>query len=104
MSTPDEGQVARDLAAFLTTKDGYQRLSPIEGRVRGEIGKLAQEIATEVVAAHPSLRAAIVEMTQRVVSAALRDDEYLRGVVTAAVGKALGQLVAERDLEPRSDD
>jgi hypothetical protein len=104
MSTPDESQVARDLAAFLVTKDGYQRLSPIEGRVRSEIAKLAQEISEEVVAAHPSLRAAIAEMTHRVVSAALRDDEYLRGVVTAAVGKALGQLVAERGTDQGSDD
>ena len=99
MTSPDETQVARDLAAFLTTKDGYSRLSPIEGRVRAEIGLLAQHVAREVVEAHPSLRAAITEMTQRVVSAALRDDEFLRDVVTNAVGKALGQLVAERDTD-----
>lgn len=95
MSSPDEAQVARDLAAYLTKTDGYTRLSPLDGLIRARISTLAGEIATEIVLAHPELRQVIAKQTEDLVRMALRDDAFLRATVASAVGKALGKLVKE---------
>lgn len=87
----------RELTAFLTKSDGYQRLSPIETRVQTEIARLADTIAAEVIAENPELRNVITTMVQTTIRAALRDDTYLREVVVKAVAKGIGALVEQRE-------
>lgn len=92
---------ARQLAGFLTERStGYgatrNGASYLEQRVQLGIEKMAQEIAREVIDAHPELFDLIRGRVADLVSVALRDDAYLSGVVTTAVASGLGQLVAAR--------
>jgi hypothetical protein len=85
----NETEATRALTAFLTQPDRYRGKSPVVERVEAGIARLTTEIAAEVIAENPELRAVIRSRVADVVTRALNDDAYLNSTVIKAVSEAL---------------
>lgn len=106
--TRTQAEVAKDLAAFLTTKAGgygYDRgKSPLDQTLETMIVKMTREIAAEVIEATPELAAHVRAKVQQTVAMSLRDDTWLNSVVVDAVAKAITGLATERSRESSTDE
>lgn len=90
---PSEEELARALARFVTEPVGGYGLdrgnSPLQSAARAQIQQMTREIARDVVSASTSIKGVLEGHVKRAVEEALRDDAYLRKIVTDAVAKAL---------------
>ena len=86
MTTPD---ATRALTESLLRGDGYGGKSPLLRTVEAKVEAMSRDIAAEIVAENPELRAAIERQTREVVTRVLRDEGWMRQTVIRAVAGAL---------------
>lgn len=86
-----EDDLAQSLARHLTNQVGYgmDRISPIETAVRKHMQVMADELAAQAVSQSTTIRDVVDRHVKDAIGAALRDDDFLRGMVTKAVAKTL---------------
>lgn len=90
-----EKEAAQELTRFLTTKDGYRRLEPIEEYVQHRIRQLAGDLATEIVQGNPEIRAKLDEMIRGAIRTALSDEPTLHTIVAGKVAQAILKISGE---------
>lgn len=102
---PSEEELARALARFVTEPVGGYGLdldrnnSPLQAAARAQIQQMTREIARDVVGASTSIKDVLEGHVKRAIEEALRDDAYLRKIVTDAVAKALVTRGSDDDAD-----
>lgn len=81
----------KELLRYLTNEryEGGKYVSPLGDAVKAKLLEMVNEIADEVIGAHPTLRACIKDLVAQTVTKAVEQDKWLQRNVVTAVARSI---------------